>query len=187
MNTDLHRCIWCGMLSESTLEHILPDSLGCPPQFVLEKGVCKKCNNGLADLDGALLKQFEIVAFMAGVPKKGGRPPSIDTWAGIAARVGASGPEMHINAGPQSIEAFGRKLNPISPAKGLSDHKFTADSGVGKVSFSQTFGDDPKFVRAIYKVAFSSFTFYQGIQAANNPLHDDVRAFVKHGKGSFRS
>lgn len=73
MNAAVNDCIWCKRpVRKTNIEHILPESLGCPPQFVLQGCVCMSCNNSLGHVDQALLKQFEIVAFMHGVPRKGG-------------------------------------------------------------------------------------------------------------------
>lgn len=84
------------------------------------------------------------------------------------------------------IEALGKKLPSASASNGITDLKFTASGGVGKITFSQEFGHDPKFVRGLYKTAFESLALHSGIEAASVPAYDPVRGFVTDGVGSFR-
>jgi hypothetical protein len=65
-------CIWCLRENSSrAIEHIIPDALGCPEEFVLTAGVvCEKCNNRLGQVDQAVIADLEISAFQAGVPRK---------------------------------------------------------------------------------------------------------------------
>jgi HNH endonuclease len=62
-------CIWCTKLNASTaVEHIIPEALGCPNGFVLKDGaVCESCNNNLGHLDQAVLDEFDMLVFLAGV------------------------------------------------------------------------------------------------------------------------
>lgn len=53
------------------------------------------------------------------------------------------------------------------------------------MSFSVIFGDGPKFVRALYKVAYSALAYFEGPEAALAPQCDAVRAFVRDGDGAF--
>jgi hypothetical protein len=187
MSAQVHPCMWCGEPTKGTLEHILPESLGCPPDFVLKAGVCASCNNGLGHVDQALLHEFELIACLAGVPRKGGGPPAIHSWAAIAATRTASGPEWHLNAGPQVIPALGKNLAAAKPSNGISNVQFKTGDGIGKVTFDQAFGKHPKFVRAIYKVAFGALAYFEGLDAACAAKYDPVRAFVKKGEGKFRA
>lgn len=187
MTTPIPPCIWCcEPVSSPTLEHILPDSLGCPEWFVLENGACAACNNGLGHVDQALLRQFEIIAFVHGVHRKDGRPPSIDTWASLKARVGTDGPELHLNAGPQVVETMGKQLPAANRSNGIFDVRMERDGNKANIGFRQEFGRDPKFARALYKVGLGSFAFFHGVQAATDPRFDPVRAFVKDGIGDFQ-
>ena len=64
-------CIWCRKdYASLSREHIIPEALGGNEQVVLRDAVCASCNNGLATIDRALVKQFEIIAFMFGVRGK---------------------------------------------------------------------------------------------------------------------
>jgi len=188
MKKNVQNCIWCKRpVRRKNVEHILPESLGCPPQFVLNDCVCIPCNNGLGHVDQALLREFEIIAFTLGVPRKGGRPPVIGSWRGIRAGHGLNGPEIHLNAGPQTVEAFGSNLHAASVRSGISGISATR-VGTGRQSeirFSQMFGADPKFRRAVYKVAFGALAYFLGADEALRDIYDPVRAFVRKGLGSF--
>jgi hypothetical protein len=189
MAPSIQDCIWCKRpVRKANVEHILPDSLGCPPDFVLRDCVCMACNNGLGHVDQALLRQFEIIAFVHGIRRKGGRPPVINNWAAIRGRHGPTGPEIFINAGPQTVEALGRNLHAASPRNGI--HAVTNDGPriVGqqsRISFSQEFGREPKFRRAVYKVAFGTLAYHLGAAEALRNVYDPVRAFVRKGHGDF--
>lgn len=189
MTQAIQDCIWCKRpIRKANIEHILPDSLGCPPEFLLRDCVCMACNNGLGHVDQALLRQFEIVAFMRGIRRKGGRPPIINNWAAIRGQYGAKGPEIFINAGPQTVEALGKNLHAASPSNGIHAVMNSGPNIVGQesqVSFKQEFGRDRKFRRAIYKVAFGTLAYHLGAAEALRDAYDPVRAFVRKGQGDF--
>ena len=182
-------CIWCKRpVRRANVEHILPEALGCPPGFVLRDCVCMACNNGLGHVDQALLRQFEIIAFIHGIRRKGGRPPVINNWGAIRGHYGATGPEIFINAGPRTVEALGKNLHAASPRNGIHAVMNDGPHIVGQKSqirFNQEFGREPKFRRAIYKVAFGSLAFHLGAAEALRDVYDPVRAFVRKGRGDF--
>lgn len=188
MTKKFQDCIWCKRpVRRENEEHILPDSLGCPPQFVLGDCVCMSCNNGLGHVDQALLRDFEVIAFTLGVRRKGGRLPVIGSWRGIRAGHGPHGPEIHLNAGPQTVEAFGSNLHAASARSGISG--ISAESvGIGQhgeIRFNHVFGTDPKFRRAVHKVAFGVLAYFFGGDEALRDFYDPVRAFVRKGIGNF--
>lgn len=179
-------CIWCGIAKfEPSLEHILPEALGCPPGFVLANDVCKKCNNQFGHLDQALLRQFELITFLGNVPRKRGKAPSLDNWSSIAGRKTDTGPQLHINGGPGSFEALSKTLKPIQETRDIENLSFQTSNGTATVKFSQRFGDDPKFVRALYKVAFGAAVFWHGPVIGSGTGMTAVRKFVRKGKGQF--
>lgn len=188
MAGDVKDCIWCKRpVRKSNIEHILPDALGCPPSFVLHDDVCIACNNGLGHVDRALIRQFEIAAFVNGVPRKGGKPPIINSWTGIRGHVGAEGPAIFINAGPQTVQALGSNLHAATPRGGIHSVEM-GPRVVGQrsdISFKQEFGNDPKLRRALYKVGFGTLAYHMGAAEALRDCYDPVRAFVRKGIGEF--
>lgn len=97
-------CIWCGGdFAKLSIEHAIPEALACPPDLILKNVACAPCNNGFSKVDRALVRQFETISVMYGVPRKRGRKPTIDGWSALASSNGAEGPEIHVNAGPGII------------------------------------------------------------------------------------
>lgn len=46
------------------------------------------------------------------------------------------------------------------------------------------FGQNPKFIRGIVKIAFSSLVYYLGTDLALSEYFDSIRLFVKNGQGT---
>ncbi|EZP70644.1 hypothetical protein BV96_03320 [Sphingomonas paucimobilis] len=180
--------MWClKPIRKESEEHVLPDALGCPPHLVLRVGVCMACNNGLGHVDQALIRQFEIIAFMHGVRRKKGKAPAINMWAPIKGRYVDGKPEIHLNAGPQVVEANGRPLPAANATNGITKVEFETPE-VGQratISFTQEMGREPKLARALLKVALGSVAIYWGLAEARDAKFNPVRAFVRKGVGSF--
>lgn len=188
MSEPIEHCIWClKPIRKGSEEHVLPDALGCPPELILDIGVCMACNNGLGHVDQALIRQFEISAFVKGVRRKKGKPPSINMWAPIKGRYVDGKPEIHLNAGPQTIETAGRQLPAASAANGITKVAFDAPA-VGEqatISFTQEIGREPKLARALLKVALGAVAIQRGLATARHERFDPIRAFVRKGDGHF--
>lgn len=89
-------CIWCkNIIGSRTREHIIPEPLGNPADFMLE--LCRPCNNSIGHLDQAVIDEFDIPIFNAGIPRKRGKPPIISNRGNVEGRVTPTGPEIHIN------------------------------------------------------------------------------------------
>ena len=181
-------CIWCCKpVVDASVEHIVPDALACPPDFVLRHCVCKSCNNGLGHIDQALLHEFEIMGFTADVPRKGGKKPSVGTWASVAASHAQGEKQLHLNADKAPVMVGGKKLAPSNKANGITDVSVKEKDGLTEIKFSQDFGRHPHLVRALYKVAFGALAFFGGAEQAPSARYDGIRAFVKNGAGSYRA
>lgn len=181
-----HACLWCGATRYApSLEHIIPEALGCPEGFVLHEGVCERCNNGLGHVDQALVRQFEVQTVMAGIPRKKGRRPTIEGWAPLRGAQGPNGPILHLNAGPDDVIIDGRPLKPAGRATGIHSVEMSRDGRVGTLRFSMDIGRDPKLRRALYKIGLETVALYLGLPRALDPAFDPVRAYVRHGAGDF--
>jgi len=179
-------CIWCGATHYvPSREHVVPESLGCPPELILKTGVCKPCNNRLGLIDQALLAQFEVATVMLGVPRKRGRRPTIDNAPSIAGRATATGPEFFFNGGPGPMQALGRTLKPAKPSTGISMHSLSVNGAVAEMRFSQVFGQDRRFRRALYKLGLGLVAYYLGPQTAVGPEFDHIRRFVVDDQGDL--
>jgi len=65
------------------------------------------------------------------------------------------------------------------------DVESRTEDGSVEFKFRVPFGDDPKFVRGVAKVAFSLFAQMHGLVAACDPRFNWLRAFVREGAGRF--
>ncbi len=52
----------------------------------------------------------------------------------------------------------------------------------GKLGFSMEFGNDPRFLPALYKIGLNLVGKYYGAPAAADPAYDHIRAFVTGDK-----
>lgn len=181
------QCIWCkGVDLPRSLEHIIPEALGCPPGFELSSGeVCRACNNGLAHLDDAMARDFDMVRFLAGVPRKGGRPPKIDSRGNLLGTIDGMHPTLSVNMEPYAIRAHdGSSLAAFRGSSRNISATLTHDTRVGRISFSTEIGRDPKFVRGITKIALNSVAKFLGSTIALEDQFDAVRSFVRKGVGA---
>lgn len=182
-------CIWCGSTPAVSLEHIAPDALGCPPNFVLRTGVCKSCNSKNGRLDRALLVPFEIITVLKGVLRKKNRRPTIDGFASIASSYDENGPVLFTNREKfPIITPDGKSLmgtNKSDPIKDFA-HRAISDKEY-EIKYSQELRFTVDTVRALFKIALESVAFFQGLEEARLPRYDKVRAFVKEGNGNFRA
>ena len=185
MSSDI--CIWCLEHADGKHEeHIIPEALGCPAGFVLPSTVvCRKCNNGLADLDQAVIDEFDFQVFMAGVPRKKGKPPVIRSRGNVVATAEKNGPTYTFNMDPVPMTAHdGSRLAPYRGSKRNIRAKLVKEGNASRISFDIPFGQSRKFLRGITKIAFSSLAYYLGAPLARSPAFFAVRNFVKQGIGN---
>lgn len=179
-------CIWC-LKSDAppSIEHIFPEALGCPKEFVLTGGVvCEACNNGMSHLDRAVIDDFDMLAYLANVPRKGGRPPMIRGRGNLVANRGRAGPEMSINMDAQSRVAHdGSPLGAFGKSERNVSATLNREGNLGRISFSTVIGKNPKFGRGITKIGFSSLAYFLGSETALEEMFNPVRAFVRSGTG----
>lgn len=181
------RCIWCKKDDQApSVEHIIPEALGCPDGFVLTGGtVCRACNNNLASLDRAVIDDFDVPAFLAGIPRKGGRPPAILNRGNVRATVGRRGPQMSFNMDRHPVRAHdGAALPPVGGSSRNIRASFERSGRIGTVSFSTEIGRNPKFVRGIVKIAVSATAYFLGPDTVLSADFDGVRDFVRNGSGA---
>ncbi len=188
MTTEVE-CIWCPSHEARSLEHIAPDSLGCPPEFVLREGVCEDCNRRHGRLDRALLVPFEIITVVKGIPRKKGKRPTVDGFSSISSSYDENGPRFHINREKFDIAPEGgKRLKGITKDDPISGFRVTnLDDGKTQITYNQElrFGRDA--VRGLFKIAIESIAYFEGLDAARDPDLDAVKAFVTKGTGDFRA
>jgi hypothetical protein len=147
--------------------------------------VCTECNNFLGHLDQALLNQFEIPAFMAGVPRKKGRPPEIKSRGNVIGTVGSFGKEISINMETHPVFAHdGSKLTGFGKSPRNIRAALDQSGQAASISFAVQLDHDPKFIRGIVKIAFSSLAYFLGTDFALTEVFDPVRLYVRNGQGA---
>lgn len=146
--------------------------------------VCQKCNNGFAHLDRAVIDEFDFQTFMAGVPKKKGRSPSVRSRGNVLATIEPTGATYSFNMDPIPVKAHDgsrlaayRGLNRDVCAR-LSEQEVTSS-----ITFEVPFGQNPKFIRGITKIALSSLAYFLGPTIARSTIFTAVRQLVQHGVG----
>lgn len=180
-------CIWC--LNESIgnhVEHIVPEALRCPDDFFLtNKEICEGCNNGLGHIDQAVIDDFDFSAFMAGIPRKRGKPPIISSRGNVRGTVGKNGPEISFNMESHAVvDHTGTVLPGFRKRERDVNAQLAQSENQGKVDFSIEFGRRKKFIRGIYKIAFSALTYFVGVSETRKQKYNGIRQYVKKGKGT---
>lgn len=183
-------CIWCkNTVTENTLEHIIPEALGCPECFILNNGeICNPCNNRFGHIDHALISAFDFQALLAGVSRKNGKKAVISNKGNFYAQQTDDGPIIHVNMNKKSV-SINNKVNLGGYGKSKRNVKgsfeINGDSWGGELKFE--FGDDPKLVRALYKIGLEALVYFFGAETALNEEYDTIRKFVLTGKGDLKA
>jgi hypothetical protein len=179
-------CIWC-LRENSTkaIEHIIPDALGCPEEFVLTAGVvCEKCNNRLGQVDQAVIADIEISAFQAGVPRKNRKQPGIYSYGNLNGGVFENEKFLVLNMDANPVTTPRGTL--VAPFRGRERDvrgDFSTHGTEATLSFSTDIGRSKKFRRGLVKIGFEALAYYLGPSVARQSQFDSVRSFVLHGRG----
>jgi HNH endonuclease len=72
-------CLFCEAIAPSSVEHIIPESLG-NDDFILIDEICFSCNNHFAKIEEFVLQKTDIAIWRAllGIRSKKGKLPSVD-------------------------------------------------------------------------------------------------------------
>lgn len=183
------RCIWCKQEGNPpSVEHIIPEALGCPSDFVLSGGeVCRQCNNELAYLDRAVVDEFDILAFQSGVPRKSGRPPRIDSRGNVVGYHTNSGPAFAINMERHPVTTpDGVRVAALGKSSRNVRAKYKRTDDEAQISFEVSIGSSPLFGRGIHKIALNSVAHFLGAETALRANLDPVRSHVRGDSGLRR-
>lgn len=177
-------CIWCkNIVVESVPEHIIPEPLGCPQNFILEnKEICKECNNNLGHIDQALIDDFDIIIFQNNIHRKKNKKPIISNRGNLFGKDTSYGNTYFINMENYIIRTpFGDKVSSFKGQKRNIKAKFSLNGDKAKVNFSTEIGNSQKFVRGIYKIGFEALVFRYGVVEALKTKYDSIRQYVMEG------
>lgn len=181
-------CIWCGKPGgpNEPVEHIVPEAIGCPEDFILTRGeVCGACNSGLADLDQALVADLEIYALMANVPRKRGKAPKVSSYGNFKAQVLDGHMTAYFNMENVAKTAPDGTVIPAfrGRERDIRAH-FSVEGNQATVEYQMEFGRSPKVARALVKMAAEYVCWSQGAELAREVIAGPVADFVRDGRGS---
>jgi len=77
----MNRCIFCNItFTKSSIEHIVPESLGNIYYTLQENVVCSKCNNEFSEFESKALRksQLAFIRIKNGVRTKKGKPSTLE-------------------------------------------------------------------------------------------------------------
>jgi hypothetical protein len=182
----MFECIWrrdCNSIPSE--EHIIPEALGCPPEFVLKDGaVCERHNNKLGQqLDKAVVHELDLFAFRSKVPGKKGKNPQINSRGNMVGFWQGRKPVLFINMDRKPVVSEFGPIGKSGGSKRNVEAKVERVGNVADVSFSIQLGNAPKFARGLAKIAFSSLAFFHGPETVLSDKFDPIREFVLDGKG----
>jgi hypothetical protein len=182
-------CIWCGEVPANSLEHIAPDALGCPTEFVLPVGVCARCNQKNGRVDRALLTPYEIITVIKGIPRKKGKRPTVDGYSSFSSGYDGNGPVLYINREKHAVQTpDGKWLQGTNANDPIKDTKWELlPDGMVDISYKQELRFDRKAVRGLFKIAVEAIALFEGLEAARDPNLAPAKRFVMDGGGNFRA
>lgn len=181
------RCIWCyGPARGRHVEHIVPEVLGCPPDFILPAEViCQSCNNGMGHLDQTVADDFDFMSFQTGVPRKKGKPAGITNRGNVYGSRGRNGPEIFFNMDPANTVANdGAHVAAYRGSERNVKATFEREEPYARISFGVTLGKSKKFQRGIYKIALSALAYFVGPNELFKAKYDHLRQYVRKGSGT---
>lgn len=185
--SSLEKCLWCNQSPAASLEHIIPEALGCPEWFVLKAGVCGDCNNKNGRLDRALLLPFEPITVIRGIPRKRGKPPTIDGFSTVASLHKPQGPHIFVNRDQNFVQMpNGKRLGPKSAKDPFEE--FVVEklpNGQSKIQIKQRLQFNRNAVRALFKISLEALAFNRGLDFGLSGQFDNIRQFVRYDVGEY--
>jgi len=181
------RCIWCGdsTTGHEPPEHVVPEAIGCPEDFVLRNGeVCASCNHGLAHLDQALIHDLEVYALLAGVPRKRGRGAKVSSYGNLQAEVKDSHANFFFNMDPVPVTLdSGKQLPGFRGRERDIRASIAVDGSTATIEFPLEFGRSPKVARALVKLGAEYLCWAIGRDVAADVIAGPIADFVLRGAG----
>jgi hypothetical protein len=146
--------------------------------------VCAACNNGLAHLDQALVHDLEVYAMLAGVPRKGGRPPKISSYGNMRADVQDGHCRYYFNMESKPVVTeTGTHLPGYRGRERDIKADLTVDGNAVMITFPVEFGRSPKVARALVKLGAEYLCWAKGRDCAADVLAGEIANYVVNGNG----
>ena len=179
-------CIYCKKAHKlPSIEHVIPESIGCPSDAILQNGqVCEKCNKLLGKkLDLHVKDAFDILAFEYNIKRKKGKSAIISSRGNLRAEYAKGKANIYINnSNAPIVDNGGQRLPAYNKSNPRHiDAKFSRNGNEISLNFSVIFGDSPKFIRGIFKIALAAFALEKGSAFALDSQYDDLRKYINEG------
>lgn len=172
---DRDSCIFClGADAPATAEeHIIPESLGCPPALVLRDGeVCDSCNNRLSKADAKLIEALGVMRPFGRFRTKKGKWPRAELPNGSIRRDGT-----RISVEVRQDRAC---------EAGFQDHSVVLGDAGPEINFTVGIRLDGRLSRGAHKIALEYLCLVRGRQAALVSDLDEVRRYALGSRPGFR-
>ena len=183
----MNRCIWCLQTDQKpSREHIVPEVLGCPSDWILSNGeVCELCNNRLGFLDRVLADEFDLLRLHVGQVGKRGKPPKITGRPNLRGERRPYGPDILVNMGRKIANHphYGVIRPPTGNPRDVQAD-FSVDGSIARIRIRVQVGATKEFARAIHKIAFTWLAKAQGPGVAWRKTFSAVRDFVLCATGT---
>jgi hypothetical protein len=167
-------------------EHIIPDSLLCPPDLILKHEVCESCNQAISRLDNSVIERYDLQRWMVGIPNKKGKTPQIVSIRNLRVddkgfegekRIVINNTNEEISADGLSVPSFKKNTSSIKCRHSISDDMV-------HVKMSQEFRTDRNFIRGIYKIGFEMLCHLKGSTLLFGHYYDEYRDFIFKNRGN---
>ena len=175
--TPVEPCIFCLKVPKQwpADEHIFPESLGCPPGFVLQQGeVCTPCNNRLSKADSKLIEVLSALRPHGRFKTKKGKWQRAELSNATFERTGPDALSLTMHRRPmirgEGVDHFSIRRLPTHVS----------------VNMSVRLRLDGRLSRGVHKIAFESLCLLRGRAAVLNSSLQSVREYVLGTVQGFR-
>jgi hypothetical protein len=175
--TPVEPCIFCLKVPERwpAEEHIFPESLGCPPGFVLRDAeVCTPCNNRLSKADSKLIEVMSPFRPLGPFKTKKGKWQRADLANATFQRTGTNALKLELHK------------RPMVRGEGVDDFSIEKLPTHVRVHMTMRQRMDGRLSRGVHKIAFESLCLMRGRAATLAASLDSVRNYVLGTAGGFR-
>jgi len=176
-------CIWCKQKKIPSLEHVIPKALLYSDELTINC-VCRKCNNKLSKVDKAVISEFEQAKFTMDMPGRNGKPPKLNL-GNIKGYTKNGEKRLHINMDKKPVKTLdGISLSAYGKSNKDVKAELALNGNMGKVTWSQTLGNNKTFIRGICKIAYEAVAYRYESEILTDDKFNNIRNFVLTGAGS---
>jgi|WetSurMetagenome_2_1015567.scaffolds.fasta_scaffold46678_2 hypothetical protein len=187
----MNKCIYCSKSDvQFSEEHIIPDSIGCPPDMILNNEVCEKCNKKLAYLDNRVVQAYDLYRWMHEIPNKKGTLPKVSSIRNVYTdEKGMNGDNKRLvfNTGKEDVIVEGTEIKLPGYRKNSSaiNGYLKVDGKIADFKLTQQIETGRDFIRGIYKIGFEIHCLIDGKERLLSSFFDQFREFIYNDIGDM--